>query len=341
MVSTVFNNVIQSKITSIKEIMKRYGLNVSIGAVVWLCGSMGLSFLWIIIGTVSYQYTAQNYLKKKEKLVDAVRSLHEQNNTSLPSWIYFPDVERAEWINRIIKQLWPSIQGYFKSIISESVEPSIRSSSGMLSSFKFTDMDLGSVTPEIVGIKVYSEEQTRHDEIVMDMQITFSSNCNFGISVNNYLSAGLCDLYFSGLMRVEMSPLISQSPFIGAIAVSFVNDPKIDFNLTELVNMFDIPGFDGLLRGGITESVRGIMVFPEKYVVKMVEGVDISALKYPMPEGVLRIHVLEARNLVAKDKKFLKKDSSDPYVVVKVGREFKKRTVTISEQLNPVWNDEA
>jgi len=133
---------------------------------------------------------------------------------------------------------------------------------------------------------------------------------------------------------------ISQSPFIGAVAVSFVNDPKIDFNLTELANMFDIPGFDGLLRGGITESVRGIMVFPNKYVIKMVEEVDISALKYPMPEGVLRIHVLEARNLVAKDKNLFKKDTSDPYAVIKVGREFKKRTVTVNEQLNPVWNNE-
>ena len=55
--------------------------------------------------------------------------------------------------------------------------------------------------------------------------------------------------------------------------------------------MFDIPGFDGLLRGGITESVRGIMVFPNKYVIKMVEEVDISALKYPMPEVIRNVIV--------------------------------------------------
>ena len=59
---------------------------------------------------------------------------------------------------------------------------------------------------------------------------------------------------------------------------------KIDFNLTNLANMFDIPGFDSLLRGAIRDSIRGIMVYPEKYVLKLVPDVDISYLKFPLPE---------------------------------------------------------
>jgi hypothetical protein len=34
----------------------------------------------------------------------------------LPSWVYFPDKERAEWLNNIIKQLWPNVNNYVRSI---------------------------------------------------------------------------------------------------------------------------------------------------------------------------------------------------------------------------------
>ena len=32
----------------------------------------------------------------------------------LPSWVYFPDKERAEWLNNIIKQLWPNVNTYVR-----------------------------------------------------------------------------------------------------------------------------------------------------------------------------------------------------------------------------------
>ena len=55
---------------------------------------------------------------------------------------------------------------------------------------------------------------------------SFASNCNLGVNIGaSYLSAGLCDLHFRGLMRVEMQPLLPRAPFFGALAVSFVHDP--------------------------------------------------------------------------------------------------------------------
>uniref|UniRef100_A0AAZ3R1Y4 C2 domain-containing protein n=1 Tax=Oncorhynchus tshawytscha TaxID=74940 RepID=A0AAZ3R1Y4_ONCTS len=57
-------------------------------------------------------------------------------------------------------------------------------------------------------------------------------------------------------------------------------------------------------------------------------------------EGVLRIHVLEAQDLVAMDKLMggLKKGKSDPYVKINIGVvKFKSRV--IKENLNPTWNE--
>ncbi|KAI1891103.1 hypothetical protein AGOR_G00160500 [Albula goreensis] len=57
-------------------------------------------------------------------------------------------------------------------------------------------------------------------------------------------------------------------------------------------------------------------------------------------EGVLRIHLLEARDLVAKDNLMggLKKGKSDPYVNIHIGSTaFRSRV--IKENLNPTWNE--
>jgi len=40
-------------------------------------------------------------------------------------------------------------------------------------------------------------------------------------------------------------------------------------------------------------------------------------LKYPLPDGVLRIEVLEGKDLVKKDIGVFKKGSSDPYVILR------------------------
>lgn len=58
------------------------------------------------------------------------------------------------------------------------------------------------------------------------------------------------------------------------------------------------------------------------------------------PQGVVRVHLLEARDLVAKDTYMmgLVKGKSDPYATLRVGnRHFKSKTV--KENLHPTWNE--
>ncbi|KAL0158191.1 hypothetical protein M9458_046267, partial [Cirrhinus mrigala] len=57
-------------------------------------------------------------------------------------------------------------------------------------------------------------------------------------------------------------------------------------------------------------------------------------------EGVLRIHLVEAQSLIAKDNLMggMVKGKSDPYVKIRVGGLAFKSQV-IKENLNPVWNE--
>jgi hypothetical protein len=69
----------------------------------------------------------------------------------LPSWVFFPDIERAEWVNRIIKQAWPYANKYLdKAIFHDVMIPMIRGTSPILADFSFEKLDLG----EIVCYKI-------------------------------------------------------------------------------------------------------------------------------------------------------------------------------------------
>ena len=53
-------------------------------------------------------------------------------------------MERAEWVNRIIKQAWPYANKYLdKSIFRDIMIPLIRGTSPALADFSFDKLDLG------------------------------------------------------------------------------------------------------------------------------------------------------------------------------------------------------
>lgn len=54
-------------------------------------------------------------------------------------------------------------------------------------------------------------------------------------------------------------------------------------------------------------------------------------------QGVIRVHVVEAKHLMKKDIGMLGKGKSDPYAVISVGaQEF--RTQTINNSVDPKWD---
>ncbi|XP_009468850.1 PREDICTED: zinc finger CCCH domain-containing protein 10, partial [Nipponia nippon] len=57
--------------------------------------------------------------------------------------VSFPDVERAEWLNKILAQAWPFFGQYMEKLLVENVAPSIRASNTHLQTFTFTKVDMG------------------------------------------------------------------------------------------------------------------------------------------------------------------------------------------------------
>ncbi|XP_071942690.1 extended synaptotagmin-2-like isoform X2 [Antedon mediterranea] len=312
---------------------------------IWFMGYCGFSSSWVFMIVIVLLLREKATKRKEVKLlvarqaVTSERQVIEAAVQELPSWVYFPDTERAEWLNKIVKQLWPFIEGYVTDLLKETVEPSVQEAlPSYLKSFRFEKIKLGRYPPRIGGVKVYTDKVAR-DEIVMDLELFYAGDCDIEISFKTLkrIKAGIQDIQLHGTLRVEIKPLVNIMPLIGGMSFFFLNKPATDFNLTNLADVLDIPGISGILRNIIEDQIAHFLVLPNRIPVSLMEDVDLTSLKYPMPEGVLRINIVEARNLMKMDIGFLKKGKSDPYVVVEVGAH-KFKTKVINNTCDPSWN---
>lgn len=316
---------------------------VTVG-IIYFVGYMGWSVAWlitpVILSVAREQWRSKNETRRNVAKASALASDKDvilARLGDLPAWVFFPDVERCEWLNRILKQVWPNANFFAKNLIKESIEPNIQQALAgyKLNGFKFDRMILGTIPPRIGGVKVYDKNVSRN-EIIMDLDLFYAGDCDINFSLSG-LRGGIKDFQIHGTVRVIMKPLISQMPLVGGLQIFFLNNPNIDFNLVGVVDLLDMPGLSDILRKIIVEQVAAIMVLPNKLPIILNDGVPALSLKMPEPEGVLRIHVVEAKDLMKKDISMLGKGKSDPYAIVSVGAQ-QFRTQTIDNTVNPKWD---
>lgn len=71
---------------------------------------------------------------------------------------------------------------------------------------------------------------------------------------------------------------------IGGISGSFIELPKFDFNLTGMGEFVQLPGLINAIRSVINAQTSNICVLPNKIVVPLVPGVDVTKLYFPEPD---------------------------------------------------------
>ncbi|KAJ0059777.1 hypothetical protein NL108_011263, partial [Boleophthalmus pectinirostris] len=254
--------------------------------------------------------------------------------------VHFPDVERVEWINKTVKQMWPYISQFVEKLFHETIEPSVKASNAHLSTFCFTKVDIGDKPLRVNGVKVYSENVDKR-QIIMDLQISFVGNTEIDVDIKRYYcKAGIKSIQVHGVLRVVMEPLLGDIPLVGALSLFFIKKPLLDISWTGLTNILDIPGLNSFSESLIQDIIYNYLVLPNRITIPLVGDVELDQLRFPMPKGVLRIHFLEAQDLEIKDTFFggLIKGKSDPYGILQVGNQL-FHSKTIKETLDPKWNE--
>ncbi|XP_055990764.1 extended synaptotagmin-2 isoform X2 [Sorex fumeus] len=317
---------------------------------VYALGYLGLSFSWVLLGLGLLAWCRRRRrrglgtgrLGRAWALLDAEeRAVHPAVRAcDLPAWVHFPDTERAEWLNKTVKHMWPFICQFIEKLFRETIEPAVRGASAHLNTFSFTRIDMGQQPLRINGVKVYTENVDKR-QIILDLQVSFVGNCGIDLEIKRYFcKAGVQSIQVHGTMRVILEPLIGDMPLVGALSIFFLRKPLLEINWTGLTNLLDIPGLNGLSDTIILDIISNYLVLPNRITVPLVSELQMAQLRFPIPKGVLRIHFLEAQDLQGKDTylKGLFKSKSDPYGVIRVGNQIFQSKV-IKENLCPKWHE--
>ncbi|CAI5446596.1 unnamed protein product [Caenorhabditis angaria] len=194
----------------------------------------------------------------------------------------------------------------------------------------------GDIPCRVGGIKVYTTNVGR-DRIIVDMDVAYAGDADFTVSCCGF-TGGMNNIQFSGKLRAILKPLLPYPPMVGGVSGTFLEMPKMDFNLTGMGEMVELPGLIDAIRSVINSQIAALCVLPNEIVVPLAPNVDVTKLYFPEPDGVIRLKIIEAKNLENRDISFIKKGKSDPYAEIQVGSQFFK-TRTIDNDLNPIWNE--
>uniref|UniRef100_A0A669DIV4 Extended synaptotagmin-like protein 3 n=1 Tax=Oreochromis niloticus TaxID=8128 RepID=A0A669DIV4_ORENI len=305
---------------------------------VYLTGYLGLSISWVLLCMFMLTWWKKNRQWKDARIGSAIDFVDNEKHTintelkgslQMASWVNFTDVEKVQWLNKVLEQAWPFFGMYMEKLLRENIQKSVRACNTALKAFTFTKIHFGNI---ITGIRAYTHE-VEHREVILDMNLSYVGDVDIDAQVNPAITAGVKGLKLHGMMRVILEPLIGQAPLVGGVTFFFIRRPTLEINWTGMTNVLDSPET-------IIDIIASLMVLPNRMCIPLIDQVKMDQMRFPLPRGVVRVHLLEARDLVAKDTYMmgLVKGKSDPYATLRVGnRNFKSKT--IKENLHPKWNE--
>uniref|UniRef100_A0A3Q3GB70 Extended synaptotagmin-2-B-like n=1 Tax=Labrus bergylta TaxID=56723 RepID=A0A3Q3GB70_9LABR len=223
----------QSSLTDVTQMWIKYAKTFAIILPIYVLGYFEFSFSWVLIGLAMLFYWRKNHGTKDYRINRALAFLdHEEKvvrqsvpTAELPPWVHYPDVERVEWLNKTVKQMWPFICQFVDKLFRDTIEPAVQGANPHLSSFCFTKIDMGDKPLRVNGVKVYTENVDKR-QVIMDLQVSFVGNTEIDVDIKKYYCrAGIKSIQLHGTMRVVMEPLLGDMPLIGALSVFFLKKP--------------------------------------------------------------------------------------------------------------------
>ncbi|KAJ0476628.1 putative C2 domain, synaptotagmin-like mitochondrial-lipid-binding domain, C2 domain superfamily [Helianthus annuus] len=265
----------------------------------------------------------------------------------LPLWIKHPDYERVDWLNDVIRDMWPYLDKAICGMIKSMCEPIFSEYIGtyFIRSIDFESLTFGSLPPIIQGCYFFNFEgikvhEMNEDNLVFDLAAKWAGNPNIILVLNVLylpIKVQLIDMQISAAVRVTLKPFVPTFPCFSNIFVSLLDKPDVDFGLKVMGgDLMAIPGLYQFIQNIIKKYVASLYLWPQSLEIPVLDASTGAANK---PVGILHVKVVRASDLLKMDLL----GSSDPYVKLKLsgGRIIpSKKTSVKPKNLNPEWNEE-
>lgn len=201
-------------------------------------------------------------------------------------------------------------------------------------------MDLGRVPLQLGSMRTYkdvhrtAEGQQEAFELIVDL--VYNGDAEFALTLAG-TSVGISNAQLHGKLVIEVPQILPEPPFVSGVAVYFANSPTVSMSWTGVTKFLDVSLLNRQIQKIVLQQLGNVMVLPNRIAVNMdsQHRSDIFRLKSPRPEGVLRVELVRAENLIVGDVGICGK-SSDPYVTFFLGSQ-EWRSDTVNRSLNPKW----
>ncbi|CAI9100874.1 OLC1v1038061C2 [Oldenlandia corymbosa var. corymbosa] len=255
-----------------------------------------------------------------------------------PSWVVFSQQQKLTWLNSHLDKIWPYVNEAASELIKTNVEPVLEQyRPALLASLTFSKFTLGTVAPQFTGVSILEDGS---EGITMELEMQWDGNPSIILDIKTYLGVALPvqvkNIGFTGLFRLIFRPLVDEFPCFGAVCFSLRKKKKLDFTLKVIGgDISTIPGLSDAIDGMIRDAVEDSITWPVRKIIPILPG-DYSDLELKAV-GTLEVKLVQAKELTNKD--LIGK--SDPFaeLYVRPIRSRMKKSRTINNQLNPVWNE--
>uniref|UniRef100_A0A665X8I1 Extended synaptotagmin-like protein 1a n=1 Tax=Echeneis naucrates TaxID=173247 RepID=A0A665X8I1_ECHNA len=312
---------------------------------VYLAGYYGFSISVVLFGLMIYMGWKHSRLEKVMRLKSAMYLLENEREFTtekvfrtkmdLPPWVRTCIHTEAEAYR--LRSYSVSAVLYHLPQLSEECEMNMSDEIFVLGQPGANDTDL----EETESSHLYFYQMHLSVDLYLPFFCSYAGDVEVNVEIKKYFcKAGVKGIQLHGKLRVILEPLIGDVPLVGAITLFFIRRPKLDINWTGLTNLLDIPGLNAMSDTMIMDAIASFLVLPNRLTVPLVADLHVAQLRSPLPRGVVRIHLLEAEDLTAKDTviKGLIDGKSDPYAVLRVGTQI-FTSHHVDSNLNPQWRE--
>jgi Synaptotagmin-like mitochondrial-lipid-binding domain/C2 domain len=328
----------------------------------FVIGCWGFSVLWLVLPIAAWIHDSYRVREKREiadgielrRLMDDDNYARELLGDNAPAWLRNPDSHKVPWLNNAIEQWWPFLREAIEKLISEVLTDALDANRpSVISTLSVERVFFGSRAPLVSGVRTYRmEEELR--QLLFDIDILLNGDDMDVMLAVGYSAASakiqLTNMSFSGTLRIMLEPLMKSLPGFGAISISFVQKPILDFDLSALkVNIMNLPGVSTWVSDAIKDGISASMVWPKKLVIPVTEIDDeiMTDLGHSRPKGLLRGVVVEAKDLINVERF----GESDPFCVISLctgsadtadlaNEASTHQTRVKTSTLNPVWKEQ-
>lgn len=255
-----------------------------------------------------------------------------------PSWVVFSQRQKLNWLNLELNKIWPFVNEAASELIRSSVEPILEQyKAGVLASLKLSKLTLGTVAPQFTGVSIIENDDSG---VTMELEVQWDGNPNIVLDIQTALGVSLPiqvkNVAFTGVFRLVFKPLVDVLPCFGAVSYSLREKKKLDYTLKIVGGeLSSIPGVSDAIEDTIHDAIDDSITWPVRKIIPIIPG-DYSDLELKQV-GTLEVKLVQAKNLTNKD--LIGK--SDPFakLFIRPLRDRIKRSKTISNDLNPIWNE--